>query len=213
MNHKPAAPTLAISSPTSAHSALNKVRPEEKAVIAQEVAAKMTEEKLVISTKRLPEGLEELIVSPSQREATEEFVGIVSEVASEAVIQAVHSIKDNLLIAGSGAIPVAGIEVPSANISNNDNMEESLTVEVPELAPIVSATPLTVIREPSVTSSVLSPPGVRESTEYDESFETLDQSTFASSTISVPHHQHLTEKKSQRTQEDIPEEDIPDETS
>lgn len=206
-------------------SSQSKKRPEEQAQLAQTVAAQMTQEKLVTLPSKLPEGLDELMVTPAQRVATAELVGIVSGVASDAVGMAVSSVGDSVPSAtASSAAPSVPIDAPvalattskskssviEARSSQDVNDEPRRATPTTAAVTTSSAAAATVATTTADVASVDSPR--RDSGEYEEeSFEVPDQSTIAS-----PGPQSASQKKPVEVaanKDDEIAEEIPDESN
>ena len=204
-------------------SSQSKKRPEEQAQLAQTVAAQMTQEKLVTLPSKLPEGLDELIVTPAQRVATAELVGIVSGVTSDAMGLAVSSVADSVPSATvSSVAPSVPIDAPvtlastskssviEARSSQDANDEPRRATPATAAVTTSSAAAATVATTTADVASVESPR--RDSGEYEEDiFEVPDQSTIAS-----PVPQSASQKKPVElvaNKDDEIAEEIPDESS
>eukprot|EP01033_Poteriospumella_lacustris_P011569 gene11569-8247_t len=207
-------------------SSQSKKRPEEQAQLAQTVAAQMTQEKLVTMPSKLPEGLDELIVTPAQRVATAELVGIVSGVTSDAMGLAVSSVADSVPSATiSSVAPSVPIDAPVALASTSKSKSSVIEARssqdandeprraTPATAAVTtsSAAAATVATTTADVVSVVESPR-RDSGEYEEeSFEVPDQST-----ITSPVPQSASQKKPVElaaNKDDEIAEEIPDESS
>lgn len=183
----------------------------------------MTQEKLVTLPSKLPEGLDELIVTPAQRVATAELVGIVSGVTSDAMGLAVSSVADSVPSATvSSVAPSVPIDAPvtlastskssaiEARSSQDANDEPRRATPATAAVTTSSAAAATVATTTADVASVESPR--RDSGEYEEDiFEVPDQSTIAS-----PVPQSASQKKPVElvaNKDDEIAEEIPDESS
>lgn len=186
----------------------------------------MTQEKLVTMPSKLPEGLDELIVTPAQRVATAELVGIVSGVTSDAMGLAVSSVADSVPSATvSSVAPSVPIDAPVALASTSKSKSSVIEARgsqdandeprraTPATAAVTtsSAAAATVATTTADVVSVVESPR-RDSGEYEEeSFEVPDQST-----ITSPVPQSASQKKPVElaaNKDDEIAEEIPDESS
>lgn len=179
----------------------------------------MTQEKLVTLPSKLPEGLDELIVTPAQRVATAELVGIVSGVTSDAMGLAVSSVADSVPSSVAPSVPIdapvtlastSKSSVIEARSSQDANDEPRRATPATAAVTTSSAAAATVATTTADVASVESPR--RDSGEYEEDiFEVPDQSTIAS-----PVPQSASQKKPVElvaNKDDEIAEEIPDESS